>query len=226
MLRRHGTRFEAWSRSAPSPILTLLSENQAARSPTGSGSAGITPPCTTTSRLTPRRASVCLSRTVIASPTRSPSIRRPGHTWTTGHLLDRHGVGSGSCTGPYEVSQDHFVNKCRHGPPKPPSGAPSPPSRSLHGERSSASLFVGKSPRPAGLASVHCTFEPVASPPLPSDPSSPRRPEHQLLNFNDQSSGRTFTSLLAKLPVVPRQGPRRSGGPVLSAAMPLEPEET
>jgi hypothetical protein len=46
------------------------------------------------------------------------------------------------------------------------------------------------------------TFKPAALPPPPSDPSSPRRPGHQLLNFNDQSSGRIFTSSLARLPAV------------------------
>ena len=83
--------------------------HRAARPRAGSGSAGITPPSTTTSRLTPRRALVCLSQRVIASPTRSPPIRRPGHTWTTGRLLSRHDVVCENCTGPCEVSRDHLV---------------------------------------------------------------------------------------------------------------------
>jgi hypothetical protein len=65
---------------------------------------------------------------------------------------------------------------------------------------------AGKSPHPGGLLSVHCSFEPAALPPPPPDPSSPRRPGHQLLNFNDQSSGRTLTSSSMKLPAVPRRG--------------------
>ena len=85
------------------------SGHRAARSRGGSGSAGITPPCITTSRLTPRRALVCLSQRAIASPTRSPPIRRPGHTWTTGRLFHRHDVACENCTGPCEVSRDYLV---------------------------------------------------------------------------------------------------------------------
>ena len=48
-------------------------------------------------------------------------------------------------------------------------------------------------------------------PPPPSDPSSPRRPRHRLSNFNDQSSGRTFTSSPARLPGA-RRGTTRAGG--------------
>jgi hypothetical protein len=108
----------------------VLSDDRAARPLDGDGSAGITPPCTTTSRLTPRRASVCLSRRVIASPTRPPPSRPPGHTWTTGHPRFGHDDVCKDCSGPYEVSLDHLINNFRCGPPKSPPGAPTSTGRS------------------------------------------------------------------------------------------------
>lgn len=128
--------------------------HRAARPRAGDGSAGITPPWTTTSRLTPRRALVCLSQRVIASPTRSPPIRRPGHTWTTGHLLCRHDVVCENCTGPCEVSRDYLVNVFatarRHYLRRPLR-----PRSFLDDEGSAASLNPGRSPRSAGLTPVH-----------------------------------------------------------------------
>ena len=106
------------------------------------------------------------------------------------------------CSGPYEVSLDHLINivaAARRNHPL----APSPPPVVPDEVRSLASLFAGKSPQPEGLLSVHCSFEPAALPTPPPHPSSPRRTGHRLLNFNDQSSERTLTSLLMKLPAVP-----------------------
>ena len=77
-----------------------------AASPLWERSAGITPPSATTSRLTPRRALVCFSHGVMASPTRldrsadRASAPVPGDTgWRRIKELP----------GPCEVSLDHFV---------------------------------------------------------------------------------------------------------------------
>jgi hypothetical protein len=116
------------------------------------------------------------------------------------------------CTGPYEVSLDHLVNTVAAAR-RNHRLVPSPPPVVPDEERSLASLFAGKSPQPDGLLSVHCSFGPAALPPPPPHPSSPRRTGHRLLNFNDQSSERTHTSLLTKLPAVPREGPAFQAGP-------------
>ena len=143
---------------------------------------------------------------ISSDPSTGPHLdhRSPDPSGTTSLCED--------CTGPYEVSLDHLINTvaaARRNHRLAPSPSPVVPAE----ERSLASLFAGKSPQPDGLLSVHYSFEPAALPPPPPHPSSPRRTGHRLLNFNDQSSGRTRTSLLMKLPAVPRNDPawRRQG---------------
>src|ERR1039457_3118934 len=82
----------------------------------------------------------------------------------------------------------------RRGPPKSPAEVLVRLAVVQRHTRSLASVFIATSPHPTGLPSVHRWFRPATLLPLPSDPLSPRRPEHQLLNFNDQSSERNFTS--------------------------------
>jgi len=138
----------------------------------------------------------------------SPTGTSPG-PWVTGWHRTK------KLPGPCKVSLDHFVNTlatiCRN-----------------HLRRS---LFLGRSflwdrivritgrkrifgfpvrervATSAGFAPVHYSFKSAALPLPPLHPESPRRTGHRLPNFNDQSSGRTLTSLLAKLPGVPRTSP-------------------
>jgi hypothetical protein len=90
---RAGRQPMGWSRCMPVPVVLALrlgsgqplrrmpdrSRSPVRPSTTGDGSAGIAPPCTTTSRLTPRRASVCFSHWGYGIAYPSRSIRRPSH---------------------------------------------------------------------------------------------------------------------------------------------------
>ena len=114
-----GVRFEAWSRSAPSPV-TGGPLGPPGRPPTWwRWVSGHYPAFrTTTNRLTPRRASVCLSLRVIASPTRPPPIRRPGHRWTTGHPISRARRRMRGLLGTLRGLAGSPRQQCRRGPPK------------------------------------------------------------------------------------------------------------
>jgi hypothetical protein len=222
-----GARFAVWSRSAPSPD-TRPPLSHRGRPPTHQRWISGHYPAfgTTTSRLTPRRASVCLSPSgySVAYPitTESPT----GPSWTTGRP-GSPGLAS-SCvnrSGPCEVSLDHFVNNVaadrRHHLQEPSLLGRSWRDRShprclapeQRGHRLPRASAGRHSNRPS--RAVHFTFDPAASPPPPPHPSSPRRTGHQLPNFNDQSSGRTPTSFSTKLPGVRRDGaPAEAGAPI------------
>jgi hypothetical protein len=93
--------------------------------------------------------------------------------------------------------------------------APSPPSRSLQQREVFGFLVRGQVATPSRpyIGSLHvraCGFAPAPFRPLVAE-----TPRASALNFNDQSTGRTFTSLPAKLPVVPQHS-RPRGAAVLT----------
>ena len=166
-----GVRFEAWSRSAPSPV-TGGPLGPPGRPPTWwRWVSGHYPAFrTTTNRLTPRRASVCLSLRVIASPTRPPPIRRPGHRWTTGHPISRARRRMRGLLGTLRGLAGSPRQQCRRGPPKSPAGAPTPPwsfpKRGVIGFPVRGQVATSRRPSIGSLLVRACGFASAPSGPL------------------------------------------------------------
>lgn len=129
----------------------------------------------------------------------------------------RPGVVCEKSAGPYEVSLNHLIGVFAT-PGRVHPMWPSPSGRSfidavahhwsgIVTARSSVSLAPGRSPPHKAMYTLHCSFRTAASLPSPSDPWSPRRPGHQLPNFNDQSSGQDSHLLVNE--TVRRNGARR-----------------
>ena len=222
----------------PSPVTPSFWPEDRPRTP-GPRVSGRYPAFSTTTNSSDSSPAIRLAfpARVMARPTSPGRSERPGHTWTTGHT--HTSCPSSSPQNPEEPTRSPWITSlalsphaCRNHPSEPSPTRPFPllgrgratqavPSTA----RSSASLSRGRSPPARGLAPVHYTFRPTASPPPPPHPPSPRRTGHQLQNFNGQSSGRTSTSSSTKLPGVHAARERRwalpAGGRRPAAALEL-----
>ena len=147
----------------------------------------------------------------IAYPT--PTDPPAGPSWTNCRLTRGMVSTAGTTRDPARFSLDHFANHVttvrrnrllkRLSPGRSCDAGPG----SLGPQRTDRVIGFparGRVATSTGLQPVHRSLGPAISPPPPSGPPSPGRPGHRLLNFNDQSSGRTLTSVLAELPGVRR----------------------
>lgn len=120
---------------------------------------------------------------------------RPGHTWTTGHQPPAGTLAHLGLLGPYEVSPDHpdgVVAACQPQPPPDAPTATAVPASTLRrpGGGVIGFRFARYVTAPGGLPAVHCSFRPTALPPPPSDPRSPGRPGHRLLELQRPKLGK------------------------------------
>ena len=160
---------------------------------------------TTTSRLTPRRASAGVSRCGYRIAYRPGRSDRPGHTWTTGRQLMGWPVcAPAELLGPYEVSPDHpdgVVAACQ---PQPPPDAPTVKGPFLLRRKRPGGGVIGfpaarSVATSGGLTAVHFRSGPrLCLRPLQT-PGHPDALGIGYSNFNGQSSGRTLTSSSSEL---------------------------
>ena len=137
---------------------------------------------------------------VIASPTDRAALSRPGHIWTTGHRHVLARSRTSDCSDPTRSPQIIPMALAppasRNHPLTPPPAKPFllrhfVPTGGVIGFRSARYVTT-----PGGLLAVHCPFRSTALPPPPSDPRSPGRPGHQLLELQRPTLGKELHLLV------------------------------